>query len=159
MRGRKPKPRALKLLAGNPGKRYLGDEPNVPPLETAAPAVLGAEGKREWARIARLLGPAGIVREPDAQALTLLCSAWERWVDAEAQVAATGGAVVEEEAYDGVRLRRNEWRRTADEAWDRVLKALIEFGATPAARARLKTGDGTPADALGDFLARRPKTG
>ena len=46
-RGRKPKPTALKLLEGNPGKRPLNDREPVPPRAALkCPAWLLPEAKR-----------------------------------------------------------------------------------------------------------------
>ena len=52
-RGRKPKPTALKVLEGNPGKRPLNDREPVPPKGTLkCPAWLLPEAKKEWKRLA-----------------------------------------------------------------------------------------------------------
>ena len=46
-RGRKPKPTALKVLEGNPGKRPLNDREPVPPKGTLkCPAWLLPEAKK-----------------------------------------------------------------------------------------------------------------
>ena len=55
-RGRPPKPTALKLLHGNPGKRPISDrEPKPPKGETTCPKHLDATAKTEWKRIGLLL--------------------------------------------------------------------------------------------------------
>ena len=46
-RGRKPKPTALKVLEGNPGKRPLNDREPVPPKATLEmPGVASAGGQK-----------------------------------------------------------------------------------------------------------------
>ena len=64
-RGRKPKPTALKVLEGNPGKRPMNMNEPVPPKGTVkCPAWLEPEAKKEWKRLASSLeamgGPDGL---------------------------------------------------------------------------------------------------
>ena len=55
-RGRKPKPTALKVLEGNPGKRPLNDHEPIPPKgELKCPSWLLPEAKKEWKRLASSL--------------------------------------------------------------------------------------------------------
>ncbi len=52
-RGRKPKPTAIKVLEGNPGKRELNlSEPKPEKKAPKCPAWLEPEAKREWRRTA-----------------------------------------------------------------------------------------------------------
>jgi hypothetical protein len=53
MRGRKPKPTALKLVSGNPGRRPLNEhEPEHPSIDTACPDELRDRvARQEWDRI------------------------------------------------------------------------------------------------------------
>ena len=62
VRGRKPKPTALKQLEGNPGKRQLNEHEPVPPKSTVrCPAWLEPEAKKEWKRLAPSLEAMGIL--------------------------------------------------------------------------------------------------
>lgn len=55
-RGRKPKPTALKVLEGNPGKRQLNVvEPKPRNKAPKCPAWLDAEAKKEWRRLANVI--------------------------------------------------------------------------------------------------------
>ena len=48
-RGRKPKPTAIKVLEGNPGKRPLNEhEPAPPKANIKCPTWLLPEAKKEW---------------------------------------------------------------------------------------------------------------
>ena len=71
MRGRKPKPTALRLANGNPGKRRLRREPASAPL-TTPPAVLSAELLPIWVEIIEA-APPGVLRMADAILVELAC--------------------------------------------------------------------------------------
>ena len=162
MRGRKPKPTAVKQLAGNPGKRPLNDrEPQfrAPDAAPYAPRFLNEPGKAEWRRIVGLLLEAGVYTEVDRAALALYCQAWGRWVIAEQQIERTGGEVLE---TDKGNMYQNPWRYEANKAWSYVLKAATEFGMTPSARTRVRAhvGDGEPtfADQLSEWVEQALST-
>jgi phage terminase small subunit len=69
MRGRKPTPTALKLVAGNPGKRPLNrHEPKPVTAIPTCPAHLMPTAKTEWKRLARYLHDLGVISELDRAA-------------------------------------------------------------------------------------------
>jgi phage terminase small subunit len=64
MRGRKPKPTALKLIEGNPGKRPItGSEPKPPSTLPTCPSHLSASAKAEWKRLAHTLNTIGLLKQ------------------------------------------------------------------------------------------------
>ena len=68
-RGRKPKPTALKVLEGNPGKRPLNDHEPIPPKgELKCPSWLLPEAKKEWKRLASSLEAMGVLTMADLTA-------------------------------------------------------------------------------------------
>jgi P27 family predicted phage terminase small subunit len=137
MRGRKPKPTALKRLAGNPGKRPLpAKEPKPQIVAMHPPEWLSSEGQIEWGRVSEMLLRLGVVTEADWSALAVYCRAWEKWVDAERKLQQSGLLIKSKSGYPIV----NPLVGIAGKAEDRVLKALIEFGMTPSSRARVATG-------------------
>lgn len=75
MPGRPPKPTALKLLQGNPGKRPLNDAEPKPQLGTSAPAYIRSDPAliAEWKRHAPRLLKLGLLTEIDDEALAALC--------------------------------------------------------------------------------------
>ena len=90
MRGRKPKPTALKLIDGNPGKRpIVGHEPRPPASRPTCPAHLSASAKAEWKRLAGALNRIGLLTQVDRAALAAYCQAYGRWVEAEKKLAET----------------------------------------------------------------------
>ncbi len=71
--GRPPKPTALKLLQGNPGKRRLVREPELP-AGAEAPSWLGKQARRYWDEMAPVLTKAGLLKATDADWLGMWCS-------------------------------------------------------------------------------------
>jgi len=135
MKGRKPKPAALRRAQGNPGKRPIPEEPQLrrPARAPYAPRWLSEEAKAEWRRIAPLLLEAGLLTEADYTALALYCQAYARWRKAEEKLAEQGEIL--ESARGG--LYQNPWLAVANRAWDQIRKSLAEFGMTPSSRLRV----------------------
>ena len=74
-RGRKPKPTAVKVLEGNPGKRSLNtNEPKPVKKAPRCPAWLEDEAKKEWKRMAKQMEQLGILTEIDMAAFCRLLS-------------------------------------------------------------------------------------
>ncbi len=89
-RGMRPKPTALKLIAGNPGKRPVNaQEPHLPPSATHAPEWLTDAARAHWERLAPMLIGAGVVRESDRDVLATYCTLFAEFTE---QVR-TGGKV------------------------------------------------------------------
>ena len=84
-RGPLPKPAALKVLEGNPGKRPLNLEDGVNPrIEIPTPPRhLSREARKEWKRITPLLEELGLVSGLDRTALALYCQAAGRLAELE----------------------------------------------------------------------------
>lgn len=135
MRGRKPKPTALKLLEGTRADRINRDEPTLPKGDIEPPDWLDdldGYGIDHWNELAPMLSKAGLLTEGDRPALALLCRAYAR-----------------------LRLDPLD-----DKANDLYRRMLVEFGLTPSSRSRIKATTEKPKDALAEFLssARRKKS-
>jgi phage terminase small subunit len=79
-RGPAPKPTALKLLQGNPGKRAInGREPKPKTGMPRCPDWLDEEAKACWKRIVPQLNGMGVLTLIDADALANYCDTWSRW--------------------------------------------------------------------------------
>lgn len=74
MAGRPPKPTALKLLQGNPGKRRISKREPRPKLGAEAPTWLSPQAKVFWNHLAPQLVALRVLTEIDAQALAVLCT-------------------------------------------------------------------------------------
>jgi len=84
-RGPLPKPAALKLLEGNPGKRALNLAEGINPRVEipSAPKHLGKEARKEWTRITPILEELGLISGLDRAALALYCQAVGRLSELE----------------------------------------------------------------------------
>lgn len=134
MRGRKPKPTALRIVQGNPGKRSLPKAEAKPQVGLPNPPEhLTAEAKREWWRMGRRLVRLGLMTEIDKAALAVYSQAWARWAETEAKIrevdALMPGAQFNKE--------RRHFVKQAAEAMRDLMRYLVEFGMTPSSRSRV----------------------
>ncbi len=142
MKGRKPKPTKLKLLAGNPGKRPLNeDEPQFAPDLPEAPGFLLPEARAEWDRIAGQLFAQGVLTSVDRGALAVCCQAWGRAVQAESALAELAE---KDPSMHGLLIKtgrgavENPLVGIARRSMDLYLRGCAEFGMTPSSRSRIK---------------------
>ena len=138
MRGRKPKPTAIKVLAGNPGRRPVNKaEPrfHVPERTPSPPAFLSASAAEVWRDLGKLLRDAGLFTVVDRYALAMFCVVTARWMEAERELQMVSLVVTAESGN----LYQNPWLHVANKAWGQMRQMLSEFGLTPAERSRLKT--------------------
>ncbi len=137
--GRRPKPTALKLLQGNPGKGRLnaqepvqapvGPDFDVPPPELEGDAVAA----QEWARVAPLLRACRMVSEAERGVLVALCQQWSRYREAQAKVIQLGMVV---KTPAGIPIT-NPYLAVSDKALAACLKIWVELGLTPSARSKI----------------------
>lgn len=134
IRGSKPKPTRLKILAGNPGKRKLrSDEPSPTAGVPDPPATLHPDIKAQWDKVGALLNGMGVLTKADGSALLLLARAAADFLT-YSDAAPPGSDVLmsdEGNAY---------WNMAAaarDKAESRLLRMLVEFGLTPSSRTRV----------------------
>lgn len=146
-RGRRPKPTALKILDGNPGKRAIDDEHEAKPRPVrfeSPPKHLDDEAKREWRRMIRKLAPLGLYTEIDRPALVAYVVAWSRHVDAETKIREKGLVIDSPNGFPMI----SPWASIANKAWAQMVRALAEFGMSPSSRTRVKAEK--PDDEEGD---------
>jgi P27 family predicted phage terminase small subunit len=149
VRGRTPKPTALKVKQGNPGKRALNrGEVRVEGGSIRPPAHLGDTAKREWNRLKKRLAPAGLLTPLDADVLALYCQAYSRWVEAEEQLSRFGPVV--KTKYGN--LVQNPYLAVANRAMDQMLVYARELGMTPSARSRIQLPVQTTGKSLAEEL-------
>ena len=151
MKGRKPKPTVLKVLDGNPGKRPLNQrEPKAPQGLPEAPSWLDAEAQAEWERVTSDLQEMGLLSRADRPALAAYCTAWSRWVEAEAMVKKLGPIV---KSPDKGFPMKSPYLTIADQALETMRKLMVEFGLTPSSRSRIRvSGPSEPGDEFDQFL-------
>ena len=151
MKGRKPRPTALRKLEGNPGHRPLNDREPVPPSGVPdCPDYLTEEARAEWFRTCAALRQMGLLSAADRTALAAYCTAYSRWVEAEAQVRKFGAIVKSPEK--GFPMK-SPYLSIAEQAMEAMRKFMIEFGLTPSSRSRIRVPeDSTAASEFDQFL-------
>ena len=150
-RGRKPKPTALKLLEGNPGKRPLNDREPVPPKATLKwPAWLLPEAKQEWKRLAPALEAMGVLTMADLTAFEGYCQAYARWKEAEAFITQHGSIFQTPSGY----VQQVPQVSIAQQNLKIMQSFCSEFGLTPATRARIIAGGASEDGASEDPMER-----
>jgi len=137
-RGRKPKPTALKVLEGNPGKRPLPqNEPKPKPIAPERPPWLTGEGRKMWERLAPELERLGLLTAIDGEAFAAACQCWKTYVDCQRHLKKHGYTY----AYVNKAGAENEIERPqvkiAQKALDQFKAFCAEFGLTPSSRTRI----------------------
>ncbi len=150
-RGRKPKPTALKLLEGNPGKRPLNTkEPKPEKKAPRCPSWLEPEAKKEWKRMSKTLEAMGVLTQVDGAAFAGYCQAYARWKEAEEFLSKHGTIFKTPSGYI-----QQVPQVSIAQTYLKVMKDFCsEFGLTPAARTRIQIdGDaGETGDPMDDIL-------
>ena len=138
-RGRKPKPTALKLLEGNPGKRQLNmNEPRfAQKMPPECPDWLEEEAQAEWNRLSETLFEMGILTDLDVTPFAAYCQAYARWREAE-EFISQHGSIVKTKAGYWQQVPQVSIAHTNQKA---MLQAAAEFGLTPSARSRIIAGN------------------
>lgn len=138
MRGRKPKPTALKMLY-NPTRRAINmNEPNynkLPFTDTPdAPDFLNEYGKQEWYRLYPIVAGSGVLTEADISNLALCCQTYGCAIEAAYEIKkgnhTMGG---KKNSYNVMHDNIMLWKSLAS-----------ELGLTPASRGRLRVDPQKP---------------
>ena len=143
--GRKPKPTALKLLEGTPGKRELNQfEPKPTDGLPICPDWLTDDAKEEWERLASVMNKMGILSEVDQSAFAVYCQTWARWKEAQEHITAEGSTYETE-----MGIKKNPWVAIANEWQAKLLSVCGEFGMTPSSRSRIVAANSKETEADG----------
>ncbi len=154
-RGPPPKPTALKLVTGNPGKRALNKrEPKAAGAYGAPPEHLEAVGKATWRSLAKTLKEMGVESSSDRKSLELLCSVYEEWREAREAVLQHGMTYERATAQGDYILSVRPEVRIAADAFRRLSRMMLEFGLTPSARSRVSTDKPATVDPMEEYLNR-----
>lgn len=143
MRGRKPTPTVLKLVAGNPGRRPVSmDEFRPPAVVPKCPDHLRGEARKEWDRVTSLLLEHGMISEADRGAIAMLCTMWDRYVTAETMIekakeTAPGSMGLFVKSPNGFPIQ-SPWLAVSNKAMEQYKSMCNEFGLTAAARVRVQ---------------------
>jgi phage terminase small subunit len=129
MRGRKPKPLALKILDGHQKSLTNFNEPKFPKGDITPPSWLRGLALEHWNELAQILKDAGLLTVADRPALAQLC--------------------------DEYALSRRAKGAQLDKAKDRYRRMLVEFGLTPSSRSRIRSSIAQAKDKLQTFLEKK----
>lgn len=135
--GRPPKPTAMKLLTGNPGRRPIAKGEVQPSADApTCPEWLGEVGRAYWDDVMASM-PAGFITRVDGQILSLYCHAWEVFHEARAVVKEEGATCQSEKggAYQHPEVGR------MNKAFEQACKLAAKYGFTPSDRVGLLFGD------------------
>ena len=127
MAGRPPKPTALKLLQGNPGRRPLPKGEPMPPAGCEKPPSLTKRAAVLWDRLAPLYIAQGVLTQMDQSAFGTLC---------ELQVEFT---------------RKAKAGQTSGTLAKTLMSYYVQFGGTPSGRARIHVEPKKPESKLERF--------
>lgn len=151
MAGRRPKPRDLKLVTGNPGKRRIPEDEPIP--VAGAPEIprgLSRPAVAEWERLVAELEGEQRLSLADRGSLEIAARAHASALEFERRAKQRG-------------LPHDEWRKfkTGERIqWDTYRKALNDLCLSQGTRARAKVGGrGKATSKLGGFLERRAARG
>ena len=171
MKGRKPKPGAVKRLHGNTGRRgqgatanpRRGAAPGAKPANTArdgggatlsvalaAPMTLNKRAREIWDALETDLRAAGLLEKTDRLALAKICG-----LEAMAEVASAAideaGLIIED---DKSRLHRHPAQQVYRDCVAQLTRLYSEFGLTACARARLSPNQKAPEESPIEELLR-----
>ena len=149
-RGRKPKPTAIKVLEGNPGKRPINQnepQPNKNKIPVC-PDWLEPEAKREWRRLSKAMESMGILTEVDQMAFASYCQCYARWREAEEQISQHGTMFRTPSGY----IQQTPQVSIAQTYNKQMMKIAAEFGLTPASRSRIVAAEMGAQDEMDELL-------
>lgn len=134
MRGRKPTPTALKLIAGNPGKRALNAHEPQPRADlTQAPHWLTDRQRTTWQDVVEL-APPGLLKDIDASVFTVWVVAYDLYQEASDRLSQTGMLI--KAPNTGVPMQ-SPYLAIVNKQAQIMMKAAAEMGFTPASRSRV----------------------
>lgn len=138
------KPTSLKLIQGTLQKcRTPKDEPVAEISCPICPDHITGPAKSEWDRITSSLLEMGVMSKHDGPALEIYCTSYAEMLKARAGVEKIGMLIKTPNGYPV----KNPLITIANEAENKCLKILVEFGLTPASRSKVSANkDKKPAN-------------
>jgi P27 family predicted phage terminase small subunit len=134
MRGRKPKPTAIRKAEGNPGKRAFNPHEPLPPGgKPSCPPHLSTVAKTEWKRICGILYDMGVITQIDRAVLAGYCQAYARWVEAERKLKEGPTLIKTPSGY----VQQSPWLGISHKNQELMGRYMAELGLTPASRSKI----------------------
>lgn len=152
--GRRPKPTALKIAEGNPGKRKLNAlEPKLAPGEPPMPKLDKAEAD-VWHATVPVLLDMGVLTAADGAKLADYCA--DCVIEQRIRKSIKRGGIFVHGQYG--QLSESAAMRALDRVLKRKHQFYTEFGLTPAARSKIKIEAKPEVDAFETFLGKAAAT-
>jgi P27 family predicted phage terminase small subunit len=147
MRGRKPKPTHLKMVAGNPGKRPLNEDEPQPGAIGNPPKELCPAARRKWRAMIIETVWGQMLTAADRDLLAEYCRLYIKKLEAEEMLKEHGPVVAAPNGFPCP----SPWVAIANRCAADMLKIAAECGGTPSARSRLQVAK--PSKTENPFLA------
>jgi P27 family predicted phage terminase small subunit len=138
VRGAKPKPSHLKVIAGNPGRRPLNKrEPKPSGDLKAAPDWMTVRQIKIWDEAIRT-APKGLLKELDESILSVWVIARDMHQQASAEIAQSGLMTTTPKTGDSI---QSPYVAVVNRQALIMMKAAAEMGFTPSSRSRVAIDD------------------
>lgn len=148
MRGRKPKPTWLRVVAGNPGRRPLNDAEPIPVGDLVEPPEWLTDGQKEIWRGAIAAAPLGLLKILDGSVLVAWVIASSLHRDAAEKVAQYGAVI--KAPHSGIPMQ-SPYMAILNKQHSNMCRAAAELGFTPSSRSRVKVEVGGKTHGAGKF--------
>jgi P27 family predicted phage terminase small subunit len=137
MAGRRPKPTALKLIAGNPGHRPINkDEPQPDAVDEnlKPPRWLSGEARAVWDELLPRMLRNSLITDIDVIAFARYCQNCGRYAVAESYIAKQGEVMI---VGEGGMPFQNPYLAVSNRAAEMMAKGEAAFGMNPSDRTRV----------------------
>ncbi|MGD0535901.1 MAG: phage terminase small subunit P27 family [Methanoregula sp.] len=144
--GPKPKPAAVRNLAGRSHHKQNTEEPQPARLRRVPPAPrwLGEEARAKWKELAGQLYELGVLTAVDQDALARYCLVWGRFRKAERHVRKEGEITKTPNGYP----QQSPWLAIINKCLGQLASLGAEFGLSPSSRTRVKGNPSEEEDKL-----------
>jgi P27 family predicted phage terminase small subunit len=134
MRGRKPKPTALRLIEGNASKRPLNAREPKPSVKVpTCPAHLNPSAKAEWKRIARQMFTLGMISDLGRAVLAAYGQPNGGFAEAEKKLSETPSLIKLPSGY----IQPSPWLTIASKQPELMIRYMSELRLSPVSRSRV----------------------
>jgi len=139
VKGRKPKPTALRLLQGKRGHRPLPPHEPKPALAIPpCPDHLSPAARAEWDYITAELAGLGILSRADKAVLAGYCASYASWQECERFIAEHGAVITLRDDKGTVKwIQEAPQARLALKHLEKIRQFAAELGLSPSARTRI----------------------
>ncbi len=134
MRGRKPKPTWLKLVAGNPGRRPLNNSEPLPEGALVDPPDWLTPSQKDIWQAAIENAPPGLLRRIDESVFLVWVIAKDLHRTASERIAQTGTLI---RIPHGSMAVQSPWVSVMNKQAVIMMKAAVDLGFTPSSRSRI----------------------